>query len=105
MADYTAIVRPKVAGRATGDVSGEQVGGFVRVNSGVVTTSHWDAMTTGQTQGFGTNTGSFSATGLAIAQLQAGLAPRFDPTAWAPTLGSASAAKDRSQHATPCLRF
>jgi hypothetical protein len=31
-----------------------------------------------QTQGFGKNTGSFGATGLAIAQLQAGLAPRFD---------------------------
>ena len=53
---------------------------FVRVNSGVVATSQWDAMTTGQTQGFGTNTNSFSATGLATAQLQA--PRRFDSTVW-----------------------
>jgi hypothetical protein len=68
---------------ATGAVFGRSnTGGLVGSNTGSVTTSYWDTVTTGQTQGVGTNTGTFSATGLTTTQLQATLPPGFDPTVW-----------------------
>ncbi len=68
---------------ATGAVFGFfNVGGLVGSNGGTVTTSYWDTITTGQAEGAGTNTGTFSATGLTTAQLKAGLPSGFDPAIW-----------------------
>ncbi len=42
-------------------------GGFVGVNSSLVTTSCWDTSTIGQTQGLGTSLGLLNAAGLTTA--------------------------------------
>ena len=75
---------------ATGSVSGGSalfggVGGLVGINelsSNVMSSSYWDTQTTLQTNGYGINSGTFSATGLTTAQFQSGLPSGFDPTVW-----------------------
>jgi filamentous hemagglutinin family protein len=53
---------------ASGPVSGATSGGLVGTNSGTVSNSYWDTTTTGKSVGFGTNTGTFTATGLTSTQ-------------------------------------
>jgi hypothetical protein len=46
-------------------------------------TSYWDTVATGKSNGYGLNSGAFSATGLTTTQLQSGtLPPGFDPKVW-----------------------
>ncbi|GAH67335.1 unnamed protein product, partial [marine sediment metagenome] len=56
---------------ATGAVTGSLVvGGLVGHNEGSIANSFWDTTTTGMSQGYGSNSGTFNAAGLTTAQLQ-----------------------------------
>ncbi len=56
---------------STGYVSGdESIGGLVGKNEGTVTTSYWDAENSEQSTGCGTNSGTFSATGLTTDEIR-----------------------------------
>ena len=56
---------------ATGRVTGStRIGGLIGDNLSSVTSSFWDTETTGLTDGFGLNEGTFSATGASTAQMQ-----------------------------------
>ncbi|NKJ39995.1 MBG domain-containing protein [Rhizobium sp. SG570] len=56
---------------ATGAVTGSSaVGGLVGYNNGSIANSFWDTTTTGLSQGYGSNSGTFNAAGLTTAQLQ-----------------------------------
>ncbi len=74
---------------ATGAVNGgagSEIGGLVGENNsaGSVSNSYWNSSTTGQTSGFGTNAGTFTATGLnaANAMTQASYAGWDFSTVW-----------------------
>jgi filamentous hemagglutinin family protein len=96
-----SITESYATGALTASVSGASgqtdLGGLVGVNGGNVSVSYWDKMNTGQTAGFGQNSGTFSATGLTTAQLQAALPSGFDPSVWAITAAVNSG--------YPCLLF
>ncbi len=56
---------------ATGAVTGSSaVGGLVGYNDGSIANSFWDTTTTGLSQGYGGNSGTFNAAGLTTTQLQ-----------------------------------
>jgi filamentous hemagglutinin family protein len=64
---------------------GAEVGGFVGVDDGGITTSYWDMQTSGITnpeQGAGNVSGDAGITGATTATLQSALDPNWDPSVW-----------------------
>lgn len=68
---------------ATGAVSGGSFsGGLVAVNAGTVSAAAWNKDSTGQSIGYGQNTGTFSGSGLTNTQLTSALPSGFNASAW-----------------------
>ena len=56
---------------ATGSVSGSSIaGGIAGQNAGTISNCYWDSKATGQTAGYGSNSGTLSGTGLPTAQMK-----------------------------------